>query len=125
MIFKEAIRSLKNSFSKAVFFALTFFMTTTLLFVYFNMAYTVTQNKPEVFIDANNLADFGAMLEQGNMSNLLMVFVVIMCAMDLFFCNDFFVKNKAQELAVRLICGATYIQLAMYLLIQTILLMLV
>ena len=31
MIFKEALRSLRNSMSKAVFFALTFYITTALL----------------------------------------------------------------------------------------------
>lgn len=123
MIFKEALRSLKNSRSKAVFFALTFFITTALLFVYFNMA-EAAGTEPEVYI-SNNLADIILLFSEGNISNLMMVFVVIMCAIDLFFCNDFFVKNKAKELAVRLICGATYIQMAMYLLIQTLILLLI
>ena len=124
MIFKEALRSLRNSMSKAVFFALTFYITTALLFVYFNMAEAASTG-PEVYVTNNNLADIIELLSKGNISNLMMVFVVVMCAIDLFFCNDFFVKNKAKELAVRLICGATYIQMAMYLLIQTVLLMLV
>lgn len=125
MIFKEAIRSLKNSRSKAVFFALTFFITTALLFVYFNMAAAQTGGQPEVFVTSTNLYDMFALLEKGNAGNLMMVFIVIMCFIDLLFCNDFFVKNKAKELAVRMICGATYLQLALYLLIQTVLLMLI
>lgn len=124
MIFKEALRSLRNSRSKAVFFALTFFITTALLFVYFNMA-EAAGTEPEVYISENNLADIIQLFSEGNISNLMMVFVVIMCAIDLFFCNDFFVKNKAKELAVRLICGATYIQMAMYLLIQTMILLVI
>ena len=124
MIFKEALRSLKNSRSKAIFFALTFFITTALLFVYFNMA-EAAGTEGEVYVSDNNLADIIQLLSKGNISNLMMVFVVIMCSIDLFFANDFFVKNKAKELAVRLICGATYIQLTMYLLIQTIILLLV
>ena len=122
MIFKEALRSLKNSRSKAVFFALTFFITTALLFVYFNMAEAVPSD-PEVYVSDQNLADMLQLLSKGNISNLMMVFVVIMCAIDLFFTNDFFVKNKAKELAVRMICGATYLQLAGYLLIQTMILL--
>lgn len=123
MIFREAIRSLKNSRSKAAFFALTFYLTTALLFVYFNLAEAAQAGKPETFINAYNLADLTKTLMEGNAGNLMMVFVVIMCSIDLFFCNDFFVKNKAKELAVRLICGATYLQLAAYLLIQTMILM--
>lgn len=122
MIFKEALRSLKNSRSKAIFFALTFYITTALLFVYFNMA-EAAGTEAEIYVSSNNLADIAQLLSKGNISNLMMVFVVIMCAIDLFFCNDFFVKNKAKELAVRLICGATYIQMAMYLLIQTLVLL--
>ena len=106
MIFKEALRSLKNSRSKAIFFALTFFITTALLFVYFNMA-EAAGTEGEVYVSDNNLADIIQLLSKGNISNLMMVFVVIMCSIDLFFANDFFVKNKAKELAVRLICGAT------------------
>lgn len=123
MIFREAIRSLKNSRSKALFFALTFYITTALLFVYFNMANAATGGEIEVYVSGSNLADLIQMMEKGNAGNLMMVFIVIMCFIDLLFCNDFFVKNKAKELAVRMICGATYIQLAMYLLIQTVLLM--
>lgn len=122
MIFKEAIRSLKNSRSKAIFFALTFFITTALLFVYFNMA-EAAGTEAEIYFSEFHQADVIQLLSKGNISNLMMVFVVIMCAIDLFFCNDFFVKNKAKELAVRLICGATYIQMAMYLLIQTLILL--
>ena len=125
MIFKEAIRSLKNSRSKALFFALTFYITTALLFVYFNMANASTGGEIEVYVSSSNLADLIQMMEKGNAGNLMMVFIVIMCFIDLLFCNDFFVKNKAKELAVRMICGATYIQLAMYLLIQTVLLMVI
>lgn len=125
MIFREAIRSLKNSRSKALFFALTFYITTALLFVYFNMANAATGGEIEVYVSGSNLADLIQMMEKGNAGNLMMVFIVIMCFIDLLFCNDFFVKNKAKELAVRMICGATYIQLAMYLLIQTVLLMVI
>ena len=125
MIFKEAMRSLRNSRSKAIFFALTFYITTTLLFVYFNMAAALTGGQPEVYITSANQADLFQLLEKGNAGNLMMVFVVVMCFIDLLFCNDFFVKNKAKELAVRMICGATYIHMALYLLIQTVLLMVI
>ena len=123
MIFKEAIRSLKNGRSKAIFFALTFFLTTALLFFYFNMAESAAAGREELYVTATNLADLGQLLMKGNIGNLMMVFVVVMCSVDLFFCNDFFVKNKAKEVAVRMICGATYMQMTSYILIQTIILM--
>ena len=120
---KEALRSLKNGAANALFFAMTFFLTTALLFAYFHMAAAVSDGMPEVYYDMNHLADLFQMLEKGNAGNLMLVFIVIMCAVDLIFSNDFFVKNKAREIGVRLMCGATYIQLAAYLLIQTAVLM--
>ncbi|MBR4446423.1 MAG: hypothetical protein IKS37_11080 [Solobacterium sp.] len=120
---KEAFRSLRNSPANALFFALTFYLTTALLFAYFHMAATVMGDQPEVFINSNHLADIFQQLEKGNAGNLMMVFIVIMCAVDLIFANDFFVKNKAKEIGIRLMCGATYTQLAFYLLIQTMILM--
>lgn len=123
MIYKEAVRSLKNDRSRAVFFALTFFVTTALLFFFFNMAETTGTKEAEVYVASNNLADLGRFLMEGNISNLMLIFVVVMCSVDLFFCNDFFVKHKAKEVGVRMICGATYFQMTAYILIQTVLLM--
>ena len=84
MIFKEAMRSLRNSRSKAIFFALTFYITTTLLFVYFNMEAALTGGQPEVYITSANQADLFQLLEKGNAGNLMMVFVVVPNAKYLF-----------------------------------------
>ena len=54
-----------------------------------------------------------------------MVASVILCSVEIVFANDFFIKNKAKSLAVRLVCGATYTQNAGYLLLQTVLILLV
>ena len=44
--------------------------------------------------------------------------------MDIIFANQFYIKAKGRDLAVRLVCGATYLHLSGYLLIQTLLLLL-
>ena len=124
MIFRDALRSLKDGKANAVFFGLSFYLTTTLLFLFFNMAESAKTAESEIYL-TNGLADIMKLLENGNIGNILMVIVVIICAADLFFSNDFFVKNKAKELGIRLISGATYIQLAGYLLVQTFLLILI
>ena len=116
---QEAVRSLRNGRAKALFFGLTFFLTTALLFSYFHMAEAVSDGKPEVYVNAYQLADLMLLMMRGDAANLMMAFIVIMCAVDLVFCNDFFVRNKAKELGVRLMCGATYTKMAGYLLIQT------
>ena len=124
MILRDAMRSLRDSKANALFFGLTFYLTTTMLFLFFNMAESTKTAESEIYL-TNGLADITKLLEQGNIGNILMVIVVIICAADLFFSNDFFVKNKAKELGIRLISGATYTQLAGYLLIQTFLLILI
>ncbi len=124
MIVKDALRSLKDSGSKAVFYWLTFYLTSALMFLFFNMAESATHGETEFYL-TDNLADLTKYLTQGNMGNLMMVFVVIMCSIDLVYANDFYVKNKTKELAVRMISGATFTQLAAYLLIQTLLLLLI
>ncbi len=122
MIFRDALRSLKESRSKAVFYWLTFYLTSALMFLFFNMAESATHGETEFYL-TDNLADLTRFLTEGNMGNLMMVFVVIMCSVDLVYANDFYVKNKTKELAVRMISGATFTQLAAYLLIQTLLLL--
>ena len=115
---KDAMRSLKDDKARAVFFALTFYLTSTLMFLFFNMAESASGGKAEIY-ETNGMANLMLLLEQGNIGNLMMVFIVIMCAIDIVFTNDFYVKNKAKELGVRMISGATYTQLAGFLLIQT------
>ncbi len=118
MIGKDAIRSLKASKSKALFYCLTFYLTSVLMFLFFNMAESATQGMAEIYV-TNNMVDLTKYILNGNMGNIMMVFVVVMCSIDIVFTNDFYVRTKAKELAIRLISGATYTQLLLYLLIQT------
>ena len=57
---------------------------------------------------------------KGDVATNLAVFSSVLCMVEIVFANDFYVKSKSRELAVRLVCGATYVQLAQYLLSQTV-----
>ena len=111
MIIKDSLRSLKNSFSKAVFYWLTFVLTSMFIFLFFNISMSDTVGVQ--WIDNDN-----------GIATTVTVFVIAVCLVILFFANDFYVRNKSKDLAVRLVCGATYLQLAEYLLLQTFLLLL-
>ncbi len=102
MIFREALRALKNDFLRSFFFWLTFVLTSMFIFLFFSIAGTIE--------------------EQGIITGVT-VLVVIVCSMDIFSANSFFIHAKAKDMAVRLICGATYSFLATYLLIQTVILL--
>ena len=52
----------------------------------------------------------------------LSVFVIFICLLSVFFANDFYVKKKSKELAIQLVCGATFRQLTVFLLSQTVIL---
>lgn len=112
MIFKDAVRSLRNSMAKAVFYWLTFVLTSMFVFLFFNIS--MSESLGFKWVDNNN-----------DTVTTVTIFVIAICLIIIFFANDFFIKNKAKELAVRLVCGATFLQLAEYLLIQTFILLLI
>ena len=111
MIFKEAMRSLKHDKSRAVFYWLTLMLTTTFMYLYFNIA-----------MDESIGMSLGE--SSDNIITIITLISVLICCADIFFANDYYVKNKSKDLAVRLVSGATYVHIAGYLLIQTSLLML-
>ena len=112
MIITDAIRSLKNSMAKAVFYWLTFVLTSLFIFLFFNIS--MSESLGFTWVENNN-----------DTVTTVTVFVIAVCLIIIFFANDFFVKNKAKELAIRLVCGATFMQLAQYLLVQTFVLLLI
>ena len=109
MIFQDALRSIKKDFSKAFFYWLIFVLTTMLIYLFFN----ISMSDPNV----NPLND------TGNMITYVMLMVIILCSIDILFANDFYVKLKGKDMAVRLICGAKFYQIAGFLLFQTVLLL--
>lgn len=110
MIFASALKSLKRDFYRSFFYWLTFMLTTAFVFLFFCIAVS-----PAVGMTFRN--------SQGGLAVNVTFFAVFVCMVDVFFANDFFVRTKAKDLAVQLICGAGFSQLAGYLLIQTFLLL--
>lgn len=122
MIFKDAMRSLREDPSRTFFYFLTFFVTSLFMFLFFNMAVSeMAVNADYVF--TGGMADVSTYMEQGDIANIMSVYVVIMCCVDILFANHYFIINKAPDLAVRLVCGATFTQLVGFLLSQTVVLM--
>lgn len=113
MIVRDALRSLRDDFTRSFFYWLTLLLTSIFIFLFFNMM----MSDP----------DGASFLMEGTdpLATLISVSVIVICMTAILFANDFFVKRKAKELAVRLICGATALQLAMYLLIQTVILLII
>ncbi len=103
---KSALRSIKDDFSRALFYWLTFVLTSMFMFLFFNLSYSDMVGV--TFINNRN-----------DMATFTTVLVIGICMIVIFFANDFYVKKKSKELAVRLVCGGTYLQIALYLLFQT------
>lgn len=106
MILKDAFCSLKKDLIHSFFYWLTFVISSMFIFLF--LVVSMSDGIGVTFVEA-----------KGDLPTDLAVFSAVLCMIEIVFANDFFVKNKAKELAVRLVCGATYVQLAMYLLIQT------
>lgn len=111
MIFRDAIISLKSDFARSFFYFLTLLLTSTFIFLFFN----IMLSDP---VGASFLTS-----KSDTTATAVTVSVIVICMLSILFANDFFVKNKAKELAVRLICGATYSQLSGFLMIQTLILL--
>ncbi len=105
-MFLDSLRSIKDDLSRSIFYWLTFVMTSMFIFLFFNLSYS-------------DMVGVHFINSQNNMSTFITVMVITICMIVIFFANDFFVKKKAKDLAVRLVCGSTYLQIAKYLLYQT------
>lgn len=102
----DAFQSIKDDIQRSLFYCLTFILTTTLMFIFFQVACSPYIGMS--FINSRN-----------NIVTYLSVFIIFICLLSVFFANDFYVKKKAKGLAIRLVCGATFGQLTTYLLSQT------
>ena len=97
---KEAIKSIKDDFSRSLFYWLTFVLTSMFMFLFFNISYLDLVGV--TFIDS----------QSHDMATLTSVLVIAVCMIVIFFANNFYVRKKSKELAVRMVCGATYMQIA-------------
>jgi hypothetical protein len=103
---KAALRSIKDDLSRSLFYWLTFVLTSMFMFLFFHISYSDMVGV--TFINGNN-----------DMATFITVLVLGICMIVVFFANDFYVKKKSKDLAVRLVCGGTYFQIASFLLFQT------
>ena len=113
MILRDAMRSLRDGFSRSFFYWLTLFLTTLFIYLFFH----IMMSDPETASLLTSKSDV--------IATAVTVAVIVICMIAILFANDFFVKQKAKELAVRLVCGATAFQLAVYLLLQTLVLLVI
>ena len=118
-ILRDAMRSLRNSGKNAVYYWMTFYLSSFLLFLYFNIAESARADSLEIYADAPGNTTFLMYLENGNVGVIIMLLLVGISAADILSANSCFVKYRHEEMAVRLISGSTYTQLALFLLAQT------
>lgn len=103
---KDALRSIKDDFSRSLFYWLTFVLTSFFMFLFFHLSYS-------------DIVGVTLIDSQNTIATVLTVFVIAICMIVIFFANSFYVKKKAQSIAIRLVCGGTYFQIVQYLLFQT------
>lgn len=110
-MFKDIFRSLLDDKVRTFFCWVTFTITSMFIFLFFAIAMS----------DA-----IGVKVIEGtsDIPSVLMVVSVVLCSVEIVFANDFFIKNKSKELAVRFVCGSTYTSNALFLLMQTIVILL-
>ena len=98
---KLAWRGIHENFSRSLFYWITFVLTTMFIFIFFNVA--CSEAVGMTFINSRN-----------DVITYLCVFVMTICMIVIFFANDFYVKKKSKQMAIRLVSGATFLQIAGY-----------
>ncbi len=109
---KDVFNSLMHDKIRTFFCWITFTLTSMFIFLFFTVAMS----------DAVGVTMYQA---KSDIPTILMIASVLLCSVEIVFANDFFIKNKAKDLAIRLVCGATYTQNAGYLLLQTVIILVV
>ncbi len=102
----SAIQSIKNDFSRSLFYWFTFVLTSMFMFLFFHLSYS-------------DMVGVTFIHSQKNMATNLTIIVLVICMIVIFFANDFYVKKKSKAIAVMLMSGGTYLQIVQYLLFQT------
>lgn len=108
---KYALLSLKKDHRQALFYWLTFVLSTAFTFMIFNLS----------FSDQKLLSIQGGSGSSSISTMLCGVIIIGMFAS--FYANHYYVMTKAKELAMNLISGASYLQLTSFLMIQNTLIM--
>ena len=111
MTFRDAIRSLKEDKSRTFFYWITYFLTSMFIFLFFNIMMSDEKGIGIITDGSDFIATF------------IVVVVVVICLMCIQFANNFYVRSKGKDIAVRLVCGATFNKVTAYLLVQTLIIM--
>lgn len=92
---RECVESIRHDRFRAFFYWLTFVLTVMYIFVFFAVA-------------ASDYYGFSMLHAEADLSAARMALSLIVCSAEIFFANDFFVRSKSKDLAVRMICGASF-----------------
>lgn len=111
MTFRDAVRSLKSDKSRTFFYWMTYFLTSMFIFLFFNIMMSDEKGMKLITSGEDLIATF------------IVVIVVVICLMCIQFANNFYVRSKGKDIAVRLVCGATFSKVTAYLMVQILIIM--
>ena len=111
MTFRDAVRSLRSDKSRTFFYWITYFLTSMFIFLFFNIMMSDPKGMKLITSGEDLVATF------------IVVVVVVICLMCISFANNFYVRSKGKDIAVRMICGATFTKVTAYLFVQILIIM--
>lgn len=109
-LIKLAIKSLKTDFIKSLFYFLSFLLTTIFIFLFFNLTFNPAT---------------GLELGRAKLITTIATFVILIAMLCVFMANDFYVFAKSKDISVVLMSGASVYQAGIYLLLQSIIIMMI
>lgn len=109
-LIKLAFKSLKTDFIKSLFYFLSFLLTTIFIFLFFNLTFNPAT---------------GLELGRAKLITTIATFVILIAMLCVFMANDFYVFAKSKDISVVLMSGASVYQAGIYLLLQSIIIMMI
>lgn len=113
--FKFAMQMLKKEYKKSLFYGVTMMIATAMSLVFFH----IMNNE---YLIPDELVRGGGSWDQMYVpiSTVLSFVIIFFCAYMIFFANSFFVSKKTKEIAILTLSGSSFQKSSLYLIFQTI-----
>lgn len=99
-------------------YLLTLMLSTSLLFVFVNL-----QSDANFLLQLSYIRDPSLLIQNYSIIASLILIIAIICGINSFVANSYYVKAKSQELSVYLTCGMNIVVLSKYLVFQNLILL--
>lgn len=119
-VFLFSLKMLKKEYKKAAVYAMTLMFTVAVCFIFFDIMSNTLLASQEAVKGGNSWQEMYVPI-----STVLAFLVILFCCAMIIFANNYFLSGKTKELAIMSTSGMNFFDLTLYLLYQTITIVLI